>query len=154
MGDVNFKIVPEASVFRGDADFDGPGAQKYHFWIKRPFWKIFFENMFSKHIFRDIFFKKTCQKNFFRKMGLGATLVLGVGPGKLLPWLTPWFLKTFLVTKRVAVGAIEAPPVRKIARLLQRSKISGQIGHGYLLLQCFLEKSGWGQLWLKNYGDP
>ena len=31
MGDVNFKIVPEASVFRGDADFDGPGAQKYHF---------------------------------------------------------------------------------------------------------------------------
>ena len=31
MGDVNFKIVPEASVFRGDAYFDGPGAQKYHF---------------------------------------------------------------------------------------------------------------------------
>ena len=31
MGDVNFKIVPEASVFRGDAYYDGPGAQKYHF---------------------------------------------------------------------------------------------------------------------------
>ena len=31
MGDVNFKIVPEASVFRGDAYFDGPGAQKDHF---------------------------------------------------------------------------------------------------------------------------
>ena len=31
MGDVNFQIVPEASVFRGDADFDGPGAQKGHF---------------------------------------------------------------------------------------------------------------------------
>ena len=31
MGDVNFKIVPEASVFRGDADFEGPGAQNYHF---------------------------------------------------------------------------------------------------------------------------
>ena len=31
MGAVNFKIVPEASVFRGDADVDGPGAQKYHF---------------------------------------------------------------------------------------------------------------------------
>ena len=31
MGDVNFKIVPEASVFRGDADFEGPGVQKYHF---------------------------------------------------------------------------------------------------------------------------
>ena len=31
MGDVNFKIVPEASVFRGDAYYDGPGAQKDHF---------------------------------------------------------------------------------------------------------------------------
>ena len=31
MGDVNFKIVPEASVFRGGAYFDGPGDQKYHF---------------------------------------------------------------------------------------------------------------------------
>ena len=112
MGDVNFKIVPEASVFRGDADFDGPGAQKYHFWRKRPFWKIFFKHMFSKNIFRDIFFQKKCQNIFSRKMGLGATLVLGVGPGKLLPWFTPWFLKTFLVTKRVAVGATEIIPKR------------------------------------------
>ena len=31
MGAVNFKIVSEASVFRGDAYYDGPGAQKYHF---------------------------------------------------------------------------------------------------------------------------
>ena len=31
MGEVNFQIVPEASVFRGDADFEGPGAQKYRF---------------------------------------------------------------------------------------------------------------------------
>ena len=31
VGAVNFKIVPEASVFRGDAYYDGPGAQKYHF---------------------------------------------------------------------------------------------------------------------------
>ena len=53
MGDVNFKIVPEASVFRGDADFEGPGAQKYHFWRKRPFWKLFFK-LFSKQTF---FFK-------------------------------------------------------------------------------------------------
>ena len=29
MGDVNFKIVPEASVFRGDAYYDGPGAVSY-----------------------------------------------------------------------------------------------------------------------------
>ena len=26
MGDVNFKIVPEASVFRGGVDFEGPRA--------------------------------------------------------------------------------------------------------------------------------
>ena len=39
MGDVNFKIVPEASVFRDDAYFDGPGAQKYHFRRKMFFGK-------------------------------------------------------------------------------------------------------------------
>ena len=113
MGDVNLKIVPEASVFRGDADFDGPGAQKYHFWRKRPFRKIFF-----KHISRKIFFSghifstKKLSTHFSRKMGLGATLVLGVGPGKLLPWFTPWFLKTFLVTKIVAVRAFSLFPAR------------------------------------------
>ena len=31
MGAVKIRIGPEASVFRGDAYFDGPGAQKYHF---------------------------------------------------------------------------------------------------------------------------
>ena len=31
MGDVNLKNVPEASIFRGDTDFEGPGAQTYHF---------------------------------------------------------------------------------------------------------------------------
>ena len=51
MGDVIFKIVPEASVFRDDAYFDGPGAQKYHFRRKMFFWKICF-----KIIFRKIFF--------------------------------------------------------------------------------------------------
>ena len=30
MGSVKFRIAPEASVFRDDAYFDGPGAQKYH----------------------------------------------------------------------------------------------------------------------------
>ena len=39
MGDVNFKIVPEASVFRDDAYFDGPGAQTYHFRRKSFFGK-------------------------------------------------------------------------------------------------------------------
>ena len=31
VGAVKIRIGPEASVFRGDAYFDGPGAQKYHF---------------------------------------------------------------------------------------------------------------------------
>ena len=34
----------------------------------------------------------------------------GVEAGKLLPWFTPSFLKTCLVTKQVAVGAIELIP--------------------------------------------
>ena len=51
MGDVNFKIVPEASVFRDDAYFDGPGAQKYHFRRKMFFGKIFFKNIVQNMFF-------------------------------------------------------------------------------------------------------
>ena len=43
MGDVNFKIVPEASAFRGDAYFDGPGAHKYRFGRNA----FFLENIFK-----------------------------------------------------------------------------------------------------------
>ena len=50
MGDVNFKIVPEASVFRDDAYFDGPGAQKYHFRIKMLFGK-YVSNIFPETYF-------------------------------------------------------------------------------------------------------
>ena len=107
MGDVNFKIVPEASVFRGDADFDGPGAQKYHFWRKRLFWKIFFKNIVSNNIFRDIFFQKKCQNNFPGKWGWGQLWFWGSGPENYSPDLPPDLKKTFLVTKRVAVGAVE-----------------------------------------------
>ena len=31
MGAVELRIAPEASPFRDDADFDGPGAWKNHF---------------------------------------------------------------------------------------------------------------------------
>ena len=111
MGAVNLKIVPEASVFRGDAYYDGPGAQKYHFWRKRPFWKIFFRKIFSKNSFRDIFFQKKNGKTTFPgKRGWGLPFRQGVRPEKLLPLFTPWFLKTVLVTKRVAVGATEIIP--------------------------------------------
>ena len=55
MGDVNFKIVPEASVFRGDADFDGPGAQKYHFRRKSFFWEIFSKIFSEKYFSRQDF---------------------------------------------------------------------------------------------------
>ena len=79
MGDVNFKIDPEASVFRDDAYFDGPGAQKYHFWRKRLFWKIFFKHIFLK-IFSGHFFSKKMSKNIFRENGVGVSL-LGGGSG-------------------------------------------------------------------------
>ena len=32
MGAVEIRIAPEASPFRGDAYFEGLGAQKNHFW--------------------------------------------------------------------------------------------------------------------------
>ena len=66
MGDVNFKIVPEASVFRGDAYFDGPGAQKNHFWRILRFGKIIFKHTFpEKNIFSENMFEKYIQKNIF-----------------------------------------------------------------------------------------
>ena len=54
MGDVNFKVVPKASVFRGDADFEGPRAQKDHFVEENAFLKICFKTYVSKHIFQKL----------------------------------------------------------------------------------------------------
>ena len=88
MGDVNFKMVPEASVFRDDAYFDGPGAQKDHFRRKSFFGKYVAKLCSEKYFSGHILFKKT-PNIIFGKSGLGATLVLGVGPGKLLPLFTP-----------------------------------------------------------------
>ena len=88
MGAVNLKIVPEASVFRGDAYYDGPGAQKYHFWRKRPFWIFFLKYFLEKYFSGHIFPKKT-QKSFFGKIGLVATLVLGGRARKITPLIYP-----------------------------------------------------------------
>ena len=107
MGDVNFKIVPEASVFRGDADFEGPGAQKYHFWRILRFWKIIFNNIFRKRFFSARIFPTRFFLARFVPGRVRWAFFWGVGPEKLLQWFTPWFSKTFLVTKRVAVGAVE-----------------------------------------------
>ena len=37
MGAVEIRIAPEASPFRGDAYFEGLGAQKKHFWKNQIF---------------------------------------------------------------------------------------------------------------------
>ena len=47
---------------------------------------------------------------FVGRIGLGATLVLGGRARKITPLIYPLILKTFLVTKRVAVGATEIIP--------------------------------------------
>ena len=94
MGDVNFKIVPEASVFRGDAYFDGPGAQKYHFWRKRLFWKIFFKNILWKKYFQNIFFKKM-SKNIFWKNRVGGNFGFGGRARKITPVIYPVIFKNF-----------------------------------------------------------
>ena len=65
MGDVNLKIVPEASVFRGDADFDGPGAQKYHFLRKKTYWKILFKKYFRKEFSARCFPTRFVLARFF-----------------------------------------------------------------------------------------
>ena len=89
-----------------------PGLRNIIFEEKGFFGKYFSKLCSETYFFRDMFFKKKCPNIFFGKVGLGATLLLGVGPGKLLPWFTPWFSNTFLVTKRVAVGATEIIPKR------------------------------------------
>ena len=96
MGDVNFKIVPEASVFRGDADFDGPGAQKYHFWRKRRFWKTLFEHIFSKKYFRDIFFRTKMSTNIFPENGVGGNFGFGGRARKITPLIYPLIFEHFL----------------------------------------------------------
>ena len=140
MGDVNFKIVPEASVFRGDAYFDGPGAQKYHFWRKRPFWKIIFKNIFSKNIFRDIFFSKKKTRNiFFGKIGLGATLVLGGRARKITPLIYPLIFKNFFGHETGRRGSYGNNSEWFLGRISRGCRIRGRIGHRSLILYCFLE---------------
>ena len=45
MGAVKIRIDPEASPFRGDAYFEGPGAQKNHFLNDMTFLEIFSEKI-------------------------------------------------------------------------------------------------------------
>ena len=93
MGAVNFKIVPEASVFRGDAYYDGPGAQKYIFWRKKAFLDNVFQKYFlEENIFRDIFLQTKTQKIFVGKIGLGGNFGFGgSGPENYSPDLPPDF---------------------------------------------------------------
>ena len=130
MGVVNFKIVPEASVFRGDAYYDGPGAQKYHFWRKRPFWKIFFKNMFSKNMFRDIFFQKKNETIFFGKIGLGATLVLRGRAWKITPLIYLLIFKNCFGHETGRRGSYGNNSEWFLRHFSSRCRIWGQIGRG------------------------
>ena len=128
MGDVNFKIVPEASVFRGDAYFDGPGAQKYHFWRKRPFWKIFFKNIFSKHIFRDIFFQKNASNNLFPENGVGGNFGFGGRARKITPLIYPLIFKNFFGHETGRRGSCGAVQVLVLQEISSRGPFWAQIG--------------------------
>ena len=50
-GGCEIRIAPEASPFRGDAYFEGLGAQTKHFWKN-----LIFLNMYFKHIFLNMLF--------------------------------------------------------------------------------------------------
>ena len=117
MGAVNWRIAPEASPFRDDVDFDGPGA-----WEKTTFRKmLFFENMARKYFPKNIFSGHTFQKKssdvFFKKMGRGGNFGFGGRAGKNSPLISRLILNTFLVMKIVAVGAIEILLPRKVVNI-------------------------------------
>ena len=81
MGAVKIRIDPEASPFRGDAYFEGPGAQKNHFLNNRTFLKIMFKHIFRKTSFSGHIF---LEKSFPEKWGYGLPFGWGVRPEKLL----------------------------------------------------------------------
>ena len=56
-------------------------------------------------------------------------LFWGVGPEKLAPWFHPSFWKTVLVTKVVAVRAIEILLAGKVIKVSCRCRFWGQIDH-------------------------
>ena len=93
MGAVKIRIDPEASPFRGDAYFEGPGAQKNLFLNNRTFLKVFFKNMFRKNVFGTyIFFLNKS----FPENGVGVSLLGGgSGPKNYSSDLPPRFQKLF-----------------------------------------------------------
>ena len=109
MGDVNLKIVPEASVFRGDADFEGPGAQKYHFWRFLRFWNMMFKHM-SRFFFSGNVFSKQMSKNDFPENGGWGQLWFWCRARKITPLIYPLILKNFFgheTGRRGSCGAVE-----------------------------------------------
>ena len=71
VGAVKFRIAPEASPFRDDVDFDGPGAREKTTFRKIWFLKNIGRKILSEHIFSGTFFPKRKFEIMFRKNGLG-----------------------------------------------------------------------------------
>ena len=74
MGAVKIRIDPEASPFRGDAYFEGPGAQKNRFLNTRTFLNIFFKHIFRKKLFSGYI---VLEKIVSGKMGLVSPFWVG-----------------------------------------------------------------------------
>ena len=95
MGDVIFKIVPEASVFRGDADFDGPGLRNIMFEEKGLFGK-YFSNIFSRKIFfSSHMFSNKMPKKLFPENGVGGNFGFGGRARKITPLIYPLIFENF-----------------------------------------------------------
>ena len=92
MGAIKIRIDPEASPFRGDAYFEGPGAQKNHFLNNKTFLKIFFKHIFRKKSFSGHIF---LEKSFPEKMGLGSPLWVGGQGREITPVIYPLVFKNF-----------------------------------------------------------
>ena len=77
MGAVNWRIAPEASPFRDDADFDGPGAWKKTTFRKRRFLKNIGRKILSEHFFFGTDVSKKKFKIIFQKNGSGVNIGFG-----------------------------------------------------------------------------
>lgn len=114
MVSVKFRIVPKASVFRDDAYFEGPGAQKDHFWRNLLFGKICFKRIPEKY-FPGHFFLKKRPKFFLEKWGWGQLWFWGRAR-KITPLVYPLVFENFFGHENSRRGSFWSNYKKKVSK--------------------------------------